>query len=78
LVEDESDLALLLDYNLEAEGQVVESVEPGDEAGLRLAESAPDLIILDWMLPGAACSTFAPAVSASSQRSPLRVMWLWG
>ena len=69
VVEDESDLALLLAYNLEAEGYVVESVERGDEAELRLAESAPDLIILDWMLPGAACSTSEPGVSASSQRS---------
>ena len=31
VVEDESDLALLLAYNLEAEGYVVESVERGDE-----------------------------------------------
>ena len=62
-------LCLLLAYKLEAEGYVVESVERGDEAELQLAESAPDLIILDWMLPGAACSTSAPAVSASSQRS---------
>jgi two-component system phosphate regulon response regulator PhoB len=30
----------------------VESVAQGDEAGLRLIESAPDLVILDWMLPG--------------------------
>ena len=52
LVEDESDLALLLGYNLEAEGYVVESVERGDEAELRLAENPPDLVILDWMLPG--------------------------
>ena len=52
VVEDESDLALLLGYNLEAEGYVVESAERGDEAELRLAESAPDLVILDWMLPG--------------------------
>src|SRR5208337_3153312 len=52
VVEDESDLALLLNYNLEAEGYVVESVERGDEAELRLAENPPDLVILDWMLPG--------------------------
>ena len=52
VVEDESDLALLLGYNLEAEGYVVESVERGDEAELRLAENPPDLVILDWMLPG--------------------------
>jgi two-component system phosphate regulon response regulator PhoB len=30
----------------------VESVAQGDEAELRLIESAPDLVILDWMLPG--------------------------
>ena len=50
IVEDEADLALLLGYNLEAEGYVVESVGRGDEAELRLAESTPDLVILDWML----------------------------
>jgi two-component system, OmpR family, phosphate regulon response regulator PhoB len=52
IVEDESDLALLLGYNLESEGYVVENVARGDEAELRLAENAPDLVILDWMLPG--------------------------
>jgi two-component system, OmpR family, phosphate regulon response regulator PhoB len=52
VVEDEIDVALLIAYNLEAEGYVVESVGRGDEAELRLAENAPDLLILDWMLPG--------------------------
>jgi two-component system phosphate regulon response regulator PhoB len=52
VVEDEVDVALLITYNLEAEGYVVESAARGDEAELRLAESAPDLLILDWMLPG--------------------------
>ena len=51
-VEDEPDLAYLLAYNLEAEGYVVESVRHGDEADLRLREDPPDLVILDWMLPG--------------------------
>jgi two-component system, OmpR family, phosphate regulon response regulator PhoB len=52
VVEDETDVALLIAYNLEAEGYFVESVARGDEAELRLAESPPDLVILDWMLPG--------------------------
>src|SRR5262249_44590238 len=52
VVEDETDVALLIAYNLEAEGHVVESVASGDQAELRLAESPPDLVILDWMLPG--------------------------
>lgn len=52
VVEDEAALALLLAYNLEAEGFQVEHVERGDEAELRLSETLPDLVILDWMLPG--------------------------
>ena len=31
IVEDESDLSLLLGYNLEAEGYMVENVERGDD-----------------------------------------------
>ncbi len=52
VVEDEADLALLLSYNLEAEGYAAETVARGDEAELRLVETPPDLVILDWMLPG--------------------------
>ncbi|MGJ0505026.1 MAG: phosphate regulon transcriptional regulator PhoB [Methylocystis sp.] len=52
VVEDETSLATLLVYNLESEGYQVEHVDNGDEAELRLAESPPDLVILDWMLPG--------------------------
>jgi two-component system phosphate regulon response regulator PhoB len=52
VVEDEAALAYLLVYNLEAEGYLVEHVDNGDEAELRIAETPPDLVILDWMLPG--------------------------
>ena len=52
VVEDEADLAILLAYNLEAEGYVAECVERGDEAELRLTETPYDLVVLDWMLPG--------------------------
>ncbi|MEP9349862.1 phosphate regulon transcriptional regulator PhoB [Xanthobacter sp. KR7-225] len=52
IVEDEEPLTLLLRYNLESEGYGVESVARGDEAETRLRESVPDLVILDWMLPG--------------------------
>lgn len=52
IVEDEEALALLLRYNLEAEGYAVENVTHGDEAATRLKEGLPDLVILDWMLPG--------------------------
>jgi two-component system, OmpR family, phosphate regulon response regulator PhoB len=52
IVEDEEPLTLLLRYNLESEGYAVDSVGRGDEAETRLRESVPDLVILDWMLPG--------------------------
>ncbi|MCK7610932.1 phosphate regulon transcriptional regulator PhoB [Roseibium sediminicola] len=52
IVEDEEPLSLLLRYNLEAEGYAVESCVRGDEAEIRLRESLPDLLLLDWMLPG--------------------------
>ena len=46
VVEDEEPLALLLRYNLEAEGFAVETVARGDEAELRLCENPPDLVQL--------------------------------
>ena len=52
IVEDEEPLTLLLRYNLEAEGYDVEAIARGDEAEIRLRETVPDLVLLDWMLPG--------------------------
>jgi two-component system phosphate regulon response regulator PhoB len=52
VVEDDPDIALLLTHNLEVQGYVAESVGRGDQAELRLAASPPDLVILDWTLPG--------------------------
>jgi two-component system, OmpR family, phosphate regulon response regulator PhoB len=52
VVEDEEALSVLLRYNLEAEGFTVDTIMRGDEADLRLKEEVPDLLILDWMLPG--------------------------
>jgi len=52
IVEDEEPLSLLLRYNLETEGYEVETVARGDDADTRLREATPDLVVLDWMLPG--------------------------
>ncbi|WP_181707987.1 phosphate regulon transcriptional regulator PhoB [Chthonobacter rhizosphaerae] len=52
IAEDEEPLRLLLSYNLEAEGFAVEVVSTGDDAALSVREAPPDLLILDWMLPG--------------------------
>lgn len=52
VAEDEEPLMLLLRYNLEAEGYVVDGAARGDEAELKMREVVPDLLLLDWMLPG--------------------------
>ena len=52
IVEDEEAIALLLRYNLEAEGYDVNVITRGDDAEIALLEDTPDLLLLDWMLPG--------------------------
>jgi len=52
VVEDEEPLSVLLRYNLEAKGYEVDVASRGDEADIYLQETVPDLLILDWMLPG--------------------------
>ncbi len=51
IVEDESALVTLLRYNLERDGFDVDSAGDGEEALLMVQEKAPDLILLDWMVP---------------------------
>jgi two-component system phosphate regulon response regulator PhoB len=51
IVEDEAPLVTLLRYNLEKQGFLVEDAGDGGEALTRIAESPPDLLLLDWMLP---------------------------
>ncbi len=52
IVEDDQNIAMLLQYNLEAAGYVVEHVARGDVAEQRIGETMPDLVLLDWHVPG--------------------------
>jgi two-component system phosphate regulon response regulator PhoB len=51
VIEDEPALVTLLRYNLEKEGYQVDEAGDGNEGLLKLSEAAPDLVLLDWMLP---------------------------
>jgi two-component system phosphate regulon response regulator PhoB len=51
VVEDEEALGTLLEYNLGKEKFDVTLAGDGEEAMLKIEEQAPDLVILDWMLP---------------------------
>lgn len=51
VVEDEDSLATLLEYNLKREDFDVSLASDGEEALMKIDEGAPDIVILDWMLP---------------------------
>jgi two-component system phosphate regulon response regulator PhoB len=51
IVEDDEALEALLAYNLEKAGYKISVATDGEEALLQIAESQPDLVILDWMIP---------------------------
>ena len=51
VVEDEPAQREVLAYNLGAEGFAVLTAATGGEAELIVAETPPDVILLDWMLP---------------------------
>lgn len=51
IAEDEDAVAELLKYNLDREGYEVGHARDGEDALIMMRERAPDLLLLDWMLP---------------------------
>ncbi|MGE0226404.1 MAG: phosphate regulon transcriptional regulator PhoB [Acetobacteraceae bacterium] len=51
IVDDEAPLVTMLRYNLEKQGYRVVEAADGETAITRIAETKPDLVLLDWMLP---------------------------
>ena len=76
IVEDEEPLTLLLRYNLEAEGYEVDVVARGDEAEIRLREQVPDLVVLDWMLPGLSGIELCRRIRSRTETQRLPVIML--
>ncbi|PCH81901.1 MAG: phosphate regulon transcriptional regulatory protein PhoB [Hyphomicrobiales bacterium] len=76
IVEDEEALGTLLRYNLEAEGYEVQLIAEGDEAETALHESVPDLLILDWMLPGLSGIELCRRLRARKQTKRLPIIML--
>src|ERR1044071_3067608 len=76
IVEDEEPLTTLLRYNLEAEGYEVDAVARGDDADTRLKETAPDLVVLDWMLPGLSGIELCRRLRARPQTQSLPIIML--
>lgn len=76
IVEDEEALNLLLRYNLESEGFSVDVVERGDEAETRVSENPPDLVVLDWMLPGVSGIEICRRLRAREETKDIPILML--
>jgi two-component system, OmpR family, phosphate regulon response regulator PhoB len=76
VVEDEEPLAMLLRYNLEAEGFNVTVVSRGEDAEVSVTEDAPDLIVLDWMLPGLSGLELCRRLRASREGRSIPIIML--
>ena len=76
IVEDEETLLELLRYNLEKAGYIVEAIAHGDQADARLKEMVPDLLVLDWMLPGLSGIELCRRLRQSGQTRSLPIIIL--
>ena len=76
VVEDEQDLADLLAYNLGAEGHQVTVVHSGASALARAREAAPELVMLDLMLPDISGADVARLLreAPSTRRTPIIIV----
>lgn len=76
VVEDDRDLSALICRLLELEGYSAECVHDGRDAITRLAERAPDAIILDLMLPGMSGFEICQRVKISRKTNTIPVLML--
>jgi two-component system phosphate regulon response regulator PhoB len=76
IVEDEAALTVMLRYNLEAAHYTVDIATRGDEAEVKLRETPPDLLILDWMLPGVSGIEICRRLRARPQTRQLPIIML--
>ncbi|MGE0604162.1 MAG: phosphate regulon transcriptional regulator PhoB, partial [Xanthobacteraceae bacterium] len=75
-VEDADALSVLLRNPLDSAGYDVETVNRGDEAEIRLKENLPDIIVLDWMLPGLSGIELCRRLRARKETERLPVLML--
>jgi two-component system phosphate regulon response regulator PhoB len=76
IVEDEPSIAELISVNLTHSGFTVQVAMQADEALMLIREEAPQLIILDWMLPGKSGVQFAKELRASDLGKAIPVLML--
>ncbi|MCZ8548674.1 phosphate regulon transcriptional regulator PhoB [Mesorhizobium qingshengii] len=76
VAEDDEPLGLLLRYNLQSEGYRVDLATRGDDAEMSLMETVPDLLVLDWMMPGVSGIELCRRLRARPETSRLPIIML--
>ncbi|MBI1385364.1 MAG: phosphate regulon transcriptional regulatory protein PhoB [Rhizobiales bacterium] len=76
VVEDDVSLGTLIRYNLDAEGYPVEVITRGDEVETIIDEYRPDLIVMDWMLPGVSGLELCRRIRARKETAHLPLLML--
>ena len=74
IVEDEPPQVEVLRYNLESEGFHTTLARDGEEALLLAAETEPDLVLLDWMLPEISGLEVCRRLKARASTRPLPII----
>jgi two-component system, OmpR family, phosphate regulon response regulator PhoB len=76
IVEDEAAIHQLLDYNLRAEGYRTRIVETGEDVHAAMNDEMPDLILLDWMLPGLSGIEICRLIRARQETQAIPIIML--
>lgn len=77
IVDDEAPIREMVEFTLSADGYGCAGAGSIAEARAYIAQASPDLILLDWMLPGGESGLdFAKALRAGSHRSQIPIIML--
>ena len=76
IVEDEPSIAELIAINLSHAGYEVERAMQTDIASALMKDRLPNLLILDWMLPGKSGVQFAKELRANDRTRGLPILML--
>ncbi len=74
VVEDEPAIQELLRLNLEDAGFTVHTVADAESAQVQIKNALPDLILLDWMLPGQSGLAFARSLRSNARTRELPII----
>jgi two-component system phosphate regulon response regulator PhoB len=76
IVEDEAGIREMLGYTLMKEGYVFEEAPDVQEAKTLIGRSKPDLILLDWMLPGMSGIDYARRLRSDPETRDIPIIML--